>query len=231
MLRENDSPSNSVGRTGLRKPRASAHCSHRLYKRSNNCDNVVQCIVSDDASSIVVTWLTLSPAGTPTVQYGPQGQQPLPLTAAPGHTSSYTTENIVRYVHRVTLTGLFPDTKYGSLQLPTFAHKIINKTLQIDYQCGSTAGWSAVFTVKTLGKNSPTSWWSPTFLIYGDFGLENAQSLPQLNKEVNNGEVDAIFHIGDFGYDLFSVSVHCQTNKCQYRQLSCLPTEQRNHWR
>ena len=61
----------------------------------------------------MVTWLTLLPAGPPTVQYGPLGTRPLPLTAE-GHTSSYMTSDVIRYVHRVTLTGLTPDAKYGS---------------------------------------------------------------------------------------------------------------------
>ena len=60
-----------------------------------------------------MTWLTLSPvAVTPLVQYDTLGARPLTLSAN-GHTSSYTTGNIVRYVHRVTLNAMTPDTKYG----------------------------------------------------------------------------------------------------------------------
>ena len=48
--------------------------------------------------------------------------------------------------------------------------------------------------------------YSPTFLVYGDFGLTNAQSLPRIQDEVKSGKIDAILHIGDIAYNLFEVS-------------------------
>ena len=68
-----------------------------------------------------MTWLTLSPVtDTPLVQYDFPGARPLSLTAN-GHTSSYTTGSIVRYVHRVTLNALTPDTKYGKCMINKIA--------------------------------------------------------------------------------------------------------------
>jgi len=74
--------------------------------------------------------------------------------------------------------------------------------------------------------------WSPRFAIYGDLGNTNvtfksfysnhkkifssifiyfffaskAQSLPRLKEDTKLGKYDAIFHIGDFAYDLHDVS-------------------------
>ena len=46
--------------------------------------------------------------------------------------------------------------------------------------------------------------WNPKFLIYGDLGYKNDVSLKFLRKEFQ--KYDAIFHIGDFAYDLHDVS-------------------------
>ena len=75
----------------------------------------------------------------------------------------------------------------------------------LDYRCGSPANWSDYYTLKTLGSNTLVTWWSPTFLVYGDFGYDNAQSLPRLKKEVDGGGIDSILHVGDMGYDMFDV--------------------------
>ena len=39
--------------------------------------------------------------------------------------------------------------------------------------------------------------WSPRLAIYGDLGVNNAQSLSGLQKEVQHGQYDAILHIGE----------------------------------
>lgn len=64
-------------------------------------------------------------------------------------------------------------------------------------------GWSSKFWFKSI---SPENNWSPHLAIYGDMGLVNAHSLPSLREEGQNGVYDAILHIGDFAYDLDSVS-------------------------
>ena len=48
--------------------------------------------------------------------------------------------------------------------------------------------------------------WSPRFAIFGDLGNVNAQSLPRLQEESEKGMYDAILHVGDFAYNLDSVS-------------------------
>ena len=47
--------------------------------------------------------------------------------------------------------------------------------------------------------------YSPTFLVYGDFGYSNAQSISLIKEHVEGGSIDAILHVGDLAYDLFSV--------------------------
>ena len=41
--------------------------------------------------------------------------------------------------------------------------------------------------------------------VYGDMGRSNAVSLPWLVEEAASGGIDAVLHVGDFAYDLFSV--------------------------
>lgn len=65
-----------------------------------------------------------------------------------------------------------------------------------------------------INEMSPTSYfkttksgvnWSPRFCVYGDLGLQNAQSLPRIQNDVDNGMYDVILHVGDFAYDMDSV--------------------------
>lgn len=43
--------------------------------------------------------------------------------------------------------------------------------------------------------------------IYGDMGNENAQSLARLQEETQRGLYDVILHVGDFAYDMDTVSL------------------------
>ena len=72
------------------------------------------------------------------------------------------------------------------------------------YHCGSHLGWSSLFWFTTPPEDLNT--WSPQLAIFGDLGSENAQSLPYLQEEVQRGLYDAILHIGDFAYDMDTVS-------------------------
>nr|QBK87857.1 MAG: calcineurin-like phosphoesterase [Marseillevirus LCMAC202] len=51
----------------------------------------------------------------------------------------------------------------------------------------------------------PLGNWSPTLAVYGDLGETNSRSLPILQELAQNGELDAILHVGDFAYDLHSL--------------------------
>ncbi|XP_005177289.2 acid phosphatase type 7 isoform X2 [Musca domestica] len=88
-----------------------------------------------------------------------------------------------QYIHRVSLKNLKENTRYI-------------------YHCGSALGWSSLYWFKTPPKQDV---WSPSLVIYGDMGNENAQSLPRLQEEIQMGGIDAILHVGDFAYDMHSL--------------------------
>jgi hypothetical protein len=44
--------------------------------------------------------------------------------------------------------------------------------------------------------------WIPHLAVFGDLGNENGRSVPQLQEEAQHGMYDAVFHIGDFAYDM-----------------------------
>lgn len=73
----------------------------------------------------------------------------------------------------------------------------------LEYHCGSDMGWSSVYWFKTP---PPDDRWQPSLAIFGDMGNENAQSLARLQEETQRGLYDAILHVGDFAYDMDSVS-------------------------
>lgn len=75
----------------------------------------------------------------------------------------------------------------------------------LEYRCGGEQGWSPVFWFKTFpdGDN-----WIPNIAIFGDLGNEEGRSLPQLQKETQDGLYDAIIHNGDFAYDMDMVFIN-----------------------
>lgn len=77
-----------------------------------------------------------------------------------------------QYIHRVTLPGLHPETKYS-------------------YHCGGKLGWSAEFWFMTPPGGDD---WAPHLAIFGDMGNENAQSLARLQDDTQRRMYDAIIH-------------------------------------
>ena len=61
-------------------------------------------------------------------------------------------------------------------------------------------GWSSLYHFISI---KSTSDWSPRLAVYGDLGADNPQSLPRLQKEAQEGLYDAVYHVGDFGYDMY----------------------------
>lgn len=84
------------------------------------------------------------------------------------------------YIHRVYMKNLQPDTRYI-------------------YHCGSENGWSELFFFKTFPKGNE---WQPRFVIYGDLGNDNAQTMSMLQEEIQLGHHDLVTHVGDFAYDM-----------------------------
>ncbi|XP_013383368.1 acid phosphatase type 7-like [Lingula anatina] len=130
---------------------------------------------------MVVTWVTLSQTNSSLVEYGIRSLE----NAAKGSETMFQdggSEHRKLYIHRVTVTGLKPGQKYM-------------------YHCGSQYGWSSLFTFTAM-RTDPA--WIPRVAVYGDMGNENPQSLARLQQETQKRMYDAIFHIGDFAYDMDS---------------------------
>ena len=81
----------------------------------------------------------------------------------------------------------------------------------IDYHCGSDQAWSDLFHFTNRRSDR---WWVPKIAAFGDMGSVNAQSVPTLEEEVARGTIDVVLHVGDFAYNLDSVSLKCSTFTC-----------------
>lgn len=130
-------------------------------------------------SEMMITWVTLDPTNTSTVEYG---FSKLNMRKT-GNVTKFVDGGInsrVLYIHRVLLTNLIPGSSYV-------------------YHCGSTDGWSAIFWFTAMKSGAS---WSPKFAVYGDMGNVNAQSLPRLQEEIQKGTYDAVLHVGDLAYDM-----------------------------
>ncbi|XP_066494694.1 acid phosphatase type 7-like [Tiliqua scincoides] len=132
---------------------------------------------------MTVTWTTFDPAES-VVNFGLSKGKALTQWAR-GRAKKFVDGGVLRrsmFIHRVTLRDLSPGQRYA-------------------YRCGSQQGWSDTFSFQTLRNGSD---WSPRFVIYGDMGLVNPQSLPRLINDTENGMYDVLLHVGDFAYDLHS---------------------------
>ncbi|GMT11912.1 hypothetical protein PFISCL1PPCAC_3209, partial [Pristionchus fissidentatus] len=88
--------------------------------------------------------------------------------------------NWVRYVHRVTMTGLNPGDKYA-------------------YQVGRPGYLSKEFVFKQLPLQPPYN-----ILVFGDLGVYNGESIPSLLVDAAQRKYDLLINVGDMAYDLFS---------------------------
>ncbi|XP_013103211.1 acid phosphatase type 7 isoform X3 [Stomoxys calcitrans] len=137
----------------------------------------------EEKTQFVVTWSTRDNTNVSICKYGIDGLTSVSENKkGPSKFIDGGKAKRVQYIHRVALTNLKDNTRYL-------------------YHCGSPLGWSALFTFHTPPTDAN---WSPTLLIYGDLGNENAQSLPRLQEEIQNGSIDAVLHVGDFAYDMHS---------------------------
>ncbi|CAH1792329.1 unnamed protein product [Owenia fusiformis] len=130
-------------------------------------------------TEMVVTWVTQSATNSSIVQFGIAK----PTQAIIGKQELFKdggSEARLFYIHRVTLFHLTPGMSYK-------------------YRCGSELGWSDMysFTAMQSGTN-----WSPRFALYGDMGNTNAKSVSWLQQEAQDGNIDAILHVGDFAYNM-----------------------------
>lgn len=144
---------------------------------------IIFSFTAEKTNEMAVTWSTFDATNESTVLFGITGESR--KSSVKGKSRLFIDGGELKrsqYIHRVTLTGLQPETRYS-------------------YICGSELGWSPIFSFKTPRTDTK---WSPSFAIFGDMGNENAQSLAYLQKEAEQDMYDAIIHVGDFAYDMDS---------------------------
>jgi len=130
-------------------------------------------------TSMVVTWVTQSQVNTSLCRYGTSD---LGMTEK-GWETVFTdggTEQRAIFIHRVVLSNLSPGKQYM-------------------YRVGSNWGWSDKYTFTAMKSGTD---WSPTFAVYGDMGNKNGQSVGRLQELAQDGQFDAVLHVGDFAYDM-----------------------------
>lgn len=74
------------------------------------------------------------------------------------------------------------------------------------YHCGSDEyGWSPIFWFTAMRNDSD---FVVRMALYGDMGTVNAQSLPRLQEETQQGHFDLILHVGQcFDVELIDSSL------------------------
>jgi hypothetical protein len=139
---------------------------------------------SSSAEAIKVEyWMEMETMPTAVVSSVPAIVEPFPVPVSWEVTGQFIRANISRTmsVCRGTMTNLSPRTTYG-------------------YRVGSTVtGWSTNFTFRS---QSTVNMLPIRVAMLGDFGDTNGRSFPQLQKEAEDGTVEAIIHVGDIAYDL-----------------------------
>ena len=147
-------------------------------------------------TSMTVTWASEYPSTGSSVQYTPVSSKDEKVTAyqytALGIWNTFPNINdqylLVRQLH--SCSALMKGLNLGGLY---------------KYRVGSDFyGWSKEFYFKA--KRNFTETIESHFLVYGDFGVGDqiVETMERLIEETENYEYDAIFHVGDFAYDLDS---------------------------
>ncbi|XP_076098898.1 acid phosphatase type 7-like [Mytilus galloprovincialis] len=139
----------------------------------------------DVPTKMLVTWSTMNVTQNATCLYGVQTTNMI----AKGYTRKFVDggpQQHTQFIHRVTLINLKPGTRYV-------------------YSCGNGVLMSEKLTFVSMKDGSD---WSPRIALFGDLGFVNPQSVPRLINETKKGMYDAIFHVGDFGYDLDAQNGH-----------------------
>ncbi|KAH9418918.1 Acid phosphatase type 7 [Dermatophagoides pteronyssinus] len=138
--------------------------------------------LGEQPTEIVATWTTMEKTSDSICHYGEESKQSFDYSSR-GYQQKFIDGGPKKrhmYIHRVYMKNLQPDTRYI-------------------YHCGSENGWSELFFFKTFPKGNE---WQPRFVIYGDLGNDNAQTMSMLQEEIQLGHHDLVTHVGDFAYDM-----------------------------
>ncbi|CAI4222855.1 unnamed protein product [Auanema sp. JU1783] len=134
-------------------------------------------------SIMLVTWLTYDDTLHSIVEYGNKQLR----ETSEGNCSVFVDEQPrakYRFIHRARLENLVPGETYK-------------------YRVGSTYGWSAIYYFTPLDENQREEG-GFAYAVFGDLGNENARSLGKLQKMAQDGDIDAVLHVGDFAYNMDS---------------------------
>uniref|UniRef100_A0AC34FX18 Purple acid phosphatase n=1 Tax=Panagrolaimus sp. ES5 TaxID=591445 RepID=A0AC34FX18_9BILA len=179
----------------------------------DNLPEQVHLAIGRDASTMVVSWVTMAPTMLPIVKYGTSALTHGTL----GDTTDFEYNGVHRYIHTVTIDNLDPSTIY-SLTHGTLGdtvdfeyngvHRYIH-TVTIDnldpstiyyYKVGSGDGMSKkIYQFQSFPKGNN---FSLRVCAFGDLGYLNGTSIPYLIQAAERGDFDMIIHIGDIAYDL-----------------------------
>lgn len=135
--------------------------------------------LGDDGSSFVVTWSTWNFTQARALVGLHPFNMSTRLTGAVKSFSDDGEEHSTQFIHTVTINFQEYDTYHY-------------------YRVGSDVGWSEMFWFKSFPAGFD---WAPKLAILGDMGNVNAQSLPRLQLETQQGMYDMVIHNGDFAYD------------------------------
>jgi hypothetical protein len=133
-----------------------------------------------DPSKMYVTWLTFDDVGKCEVDYGINSFD----HTVQANTSVFN-NGMKRYIHRALIKGIKPGQRY------------IYRVGSVDF------GVSAVYWFTGL---KPRATGGYKYAVFGDMGNYNARSLGRIQRESQNGDFDAILHVGDMAYNLDSSS-------------------------
>jgi len=137
-------------------------------------------LAGSPANAYVITWLTNTTVAMPIVALE-AGLLRVNLTA--------TTETFV---------------DGGSLHRTQYVHRATTPVLEAGhiamYHCtvDDKGTFTPLLRFRTVEAMGPSS----RFTLYGDFGLTNPVSLPNLLTELEQSRSDVLVHIGDFAYDM-----------------------------
>lgn len=129
------------------------------------------------SSEMLVTWISYWGSGTK-VYYGPYGSQP--TMSVSGQSTAFDPSGLgvdMRYVHRSVMANLTAGQRYSY-----YVEDLESAGTSDTYD----------FIAQRTDKN-----WVYRYGVYGDFGYENADSLPLVQAMFDSKAIDAIIHNGE----------------------------------
>lgn len=163
--------------------------------------------ILEHVNEIIVTWSTMDDVGSDgsIVEYGING---FALTAR-GTTEKFVDGGPAKhtqYIHRVRFQNILFFKQNNRYYIETFIFQVslqnLTPEMRYVYHCGSDLGWSAEYFFDVPRTDAD---WAPHIAIFGDMGMENAQSLPRLQREAQRGMYDAIIHVRFF--NMYSIII------------------------